>query len=96
MCTNRIVAVAAGGGDGPPTFKIGSKMCAFSRPGTENAKIQLLGDIQVHDSAMPGPAFSAILTCDVLRSTTLRYRVDHAWGQSTRGLKTRFLHKSLI
>ena len=97
MCTNQIVAVAPRDGDGPPTFKKRAKMCSFFGPGTENAKIQLLGDIQVHDAAMPGPAFSAILNCDdVLRSISQQLQSSHAWGQSIRVLRYPFLHASLI
>ena len=97
MCTNRIVAVAAGGGGGSRTIEKRGQKAHFLVPRTKNKKTWVLGALQLHDAAMPGRAFSVILTNDdVLRCTTPRFRVDHAWGQSTRGSKTRFLHKSLI
>ena len=45
MCTNRIVAVAAGGGGGPRTIEKRVKMCTFSRSVTENANNPLLGAV---------------------------------------------------
>ena len=97
MCTNRIVAVAAGGGGGPRTIEKRGQKAHFLVPRTENPKKMVLGAVQLLSCAISCRSFSAILTNDdVLRCTTPRFRVDHAWGQSTRGSKTRFLHKSLI
>ena len=91
MCTNRIVAVAAGGGGGPRTIEKRGQKAHFLVPRTKNKKTWVLGAVQLHDAAMPGRAFSVILTCDdVLRSTSQQLQSSHAWGQSSRGSKTRF------
>ena len=77
--------------------KKGVKKRTFWYRAQKIKKTWVLSAVQLQDAAMPGRAFSVILTNDdVLRCTTPRFRVDHAWGQSTRGSKTRFLHKSLI
>ena len=91
MCTNRIVAVAAGGGGGSRTIEKRGQKAHFLVPRTENKKTWVLSAVQLQDAAMPGRAFSVILTNDdVLRCTTPRFRVVHAWGKSTCRLKTGF------
>ena len=97
MCTNRIVAVAPGDGGGSHTIEKRGQKAHFLVPRTENKKTWVLGAVQVYYSAMPGPAFSVILTCDdVLRSISQQLQSSHAWGQSIRVLRYPFLHASLI